>query len=308
MRKITWQHLLNYEAYLRHEERSPGTIEKYLRDVKRFAVWAKSQEERDERNEGNEGKEPASGQVTKVMKESAGEVTKELAAAWKLSLIEQGYRPVTVNSMVAAVNSFFRFMGWEDCRIRFLRVQKQSFRRKERELTRTDYDKLLAAADKKGNEQLRLLMEAICATGIRVSEVKYLTVEAARAGRAEVAMKGKIRVILLPAKLCKKLLKHAQKEKITAGEIFLARCGNSLSRKQIWAAMKALCKDAGVEASRVFPHNLRHLFARTFYRVCRDMARLADLLGHSSIDTTRIYLATTEAEQKKELNKLRLVT
>ena len=319
MRKITWQHLLNYEAYLRQEERSSGTIEKYLRDVKRFAAWAESQEEKDERNEENEGKKPAGAQAAKVMKEparevtkvmtaTAGEVTKELAATWKLSLIEQGYRPVTVNSMVAAVNSFFRFMGWEDCRIRFLRVQKQSFRRKERELTRADYDKLLAAADKRGDEQLRLLMEAICATGIRVSEVKYLTVEAARAGRAEVSMKGKIRVILLPARLCKKLLKYAQKEKITAGEIFLTGSGKSLSRKQIWAAMKALCKDAGVEASRVFPHNLRHLFARTFYRVCRDMARLADLLGHSSMDTTRIYLATTEAEQKKELNRLRLVT
>lgn len=288
MGAIHYQYLIEYERYLRREERSNGTIEKYLRDVKQFVRWIES------KNEG------------KTLR--GDEETKEKAAEWKLSLLEAGYRPVTVNSMVAAVNSFFRFMGWMDCKIRFLRVQKQNFRQKNRELTRDDYEKLLLAAERRGKTQLRLLMETICSTGIRVSEVKYVTIEAAKTGRAEIIMKGKIRVILLPGKLCKKLLKFAQKEKITTGEIFLTGSGKSLSRKQIWASMKELCKDADVEASRVFPHNLRHLFARTFYRVCRDLTRLADMLGHSSLDTTRIYLTTTEAEQIKELDRLNLVS
>lgn len=282
MKQIRVRDLKAYEDYLKREERSLGTIEKYMRDVRRFAEW-----------NGAEG---------------AAEVTKEQAAAWKQSLVEQGYRPVTINSMLAALNGFFRFQGWEECRVRFLRVQKQNFRRKERELTRTDYEKLLEAASENGKEWLRLLMEAICSTGIRVSEVKYLTVEAAREGRAEIAMKGKIRVILLPGKLQKKLLKYAKKQKIAAGELFLSASGRSLSRKRIWAEMKGLCKAAGVEPTKVFPHNLRHLFARTFYRVCRDLAHLADVLGHSSINTTRIYLTTTEAQQAKTIEQLRLVS
>ena len=151
-------------------------------------------------------------------------------------------------------------------------------------------------------------METICATGIRVSEVRYLTVEAARLGRAEIRLKGKIRTILLPGKLCRKLLKYARKNKTASGEIFLTRNGTSLSRRQIWAEMKALCAKAGVEASKVFPHNLRHLFAITFYRVCRDIVRLADVLGHSSIETTRIYLVTSGEEHAKLLDRLRLVT
>ena len=151
-------------------------------------------------------------------------------------------------------------------------------------------------------------MEAICATGVRVSEVKYLTVEAARSGCAEISLKGKIRTILLPNKLCRKLLKYAKKQKIASGEIFLTRGGKSLSRKQIWAEMKGLCQKAGVASSKVFPHNLRHLFARTFYRACRDVAKLADVLGHSSIETTRIYLISTGAEHARALERLRLVS
>ena len=159
-----------------------------------------------------------------------------------------------------------------------------------------------------GNERLSLLMESICGTGIRVSEVKYLTVEAVQAGKAEIRMKGKIRTILIPGKLRRKLLKYAKKRKIASGEIFLTRGGKSLSRKQIWADMKAICKKAGVAPSKVFPHNLRHLFARTFYRVCRDVAKLADVLGHSSIETTRIYLISTGAEHAKTLDMLQLVS
>ncbi|MGN0658384.1 MAG: tyrosine-type recombinase/integrase [Emergencia sp.] len=283
MREIGQREIEDFEAYLLREERSRGTVEKYLRDVRRFADWAAEQ-----------GRDCG--------------ITREKAASWKQSLLEQGYRPSTINSMLAAINCFFRFIGWEDCRIRFLRIQKRNFRQKERELTRSDYEKLLKSAQSSGKRRLALLMEAVCSTGIRVSEVKYLTVEAAAQGRAEIAMKGKIRVILLPAKLCRKLAKYARRENISSGEIFVTSSGKSLGRKQIWAEMKQLCRKAGVEESRVFPHNLRHLFARTFYRACRDLTRLADLLGHSSVDTTRIYLKTTEAEQAKELNRLNLVS
>ena len=166
--------------------------------------------------------------------------------------------------------------------------------------------RLLETAQGQGKERLGLLMETMCATGIRVSEVKYITVEAARMGRAEIALKGKIRTILLPGKLCRKLLKYAKKQKTGTGEIFLTRSGRGLSRRQIWAEMKALCARAGVAASKVFPHNLRHLFARTFYRVCRDVVQLADVLGHSSVETTRIYLASTGVEYVRRMDRLSL--
>lgn len=178
---------------------------------------------------------------------------------------------------------------------------------RKRDLTKEEYVRLIETARAKGKERLALLMETICATGIRVSEVQYITVEAARQGRAEISLKGKIRTILLPGKLCKKLLRYAKKQKTASGEIFLTRNGTGISRKQIWAEMKAICKAAGVAASKVFPHNLRHLFAKTFYRVTHDVAKLADLLGHSSIETTRIYLISAGTEHEKLLNRLRLI-
>ena len=214
---------------------------------------------------------------------------------------------MTVNAMLAALNGFFRFLGRTDCRVKFLKIQRRLFREAGRELTRPEYERLHAAAQSRGQERLALLMETICATGIRVSEVKYITVEAARRGRADISLKGKIRTILVPNKLCRKLLKYAKAQKTASGEIFLTRSGKGLSRKQIWAEMKAICAAARVAPSKVFPHNLRHLFARTFYRVCRDVAKLADLLGHSSIETTRIYLISAGAEHARALERLGLV-
>ena len=205
------------------------------------------------------------------------------------------------------MNQFFAFLGWEDCKVKALKIQRKLFRDDRRELTREEYERLLDAAHGLGRERLALLLETICATGIRVSEVKYITVEAARAGRAEVSLKGKLRTILLPGKLCRKLKKYARAQKIASGEIFLTRSGRSLSRRQIWAEMKRLCKSAGVAPSKVFPHNLRHLFARTFYKVCRDVVKLADVLGHSSVETTRIYLISTGAEHAGILRKMRLI-
>lgn len=209
--------------------------------------------------------------------------------------------------MLAALNGFLRFLGLE-YRVKFLKIQRRLFRDQSRELTREEYGLLVSAARAEGRERLALLMESVCATGVRVSEVKYLTVEAARAGRAEIALKGKIRVILLTNKLCRKLLKYARKNKIASGEIFITRSGKSMSRRQIWAEMKALCRAAGVAPEKVYPHNLRHLFARIFYKSCKDIARLADVLGHSSIETTRIYLVTTGAEHTRQLERLGLVS
>ncbi len=268
-----------FAAYLRSEERSAGTIEKYLRDVRAFARWL------DRRA-----------------------LTRENAAAWRDALLARRRAPATINSMLSALNRFLRFLGREDCRIRFLRLQRRTFREQKREITREDYRRLLDAAGERGQKRLALLMETICSTGIRVSEVRWITLEAARQGRAEISLKGKIRTILLPAKLCRKLMKYAKERKIASGEIFLTGSGKSLSRRQIWREMKQLCALAGVEASKVFPHNLRHLFATVFYRACRDIVKLADVLGHSSVNTTRIYLLTTGAEHARQLEKLGLVT
>lgn len=271
---ITNAEIAAYADRLRAEERSPGTIAKYTRDLTALAHFL-----------------------------DGTPLTNESAAAWKVHLLEQEYKPNTVNAMLAAVNGFCRFADLP-IKIKFLKIQHQLFRTPDRELTKTDYDRLLAAA----SGRTALLLEALCATGVRVSEVKFLTVEAAKAGRTDIRLKGKIRTILLPKKLCKKLLAYAKVQKIASGEIFLTKGGKSLSRFQIWRDLKKLCKVAGVEPSKVFPHNFRHFFATAFYKMSRDIARLADLLGHSSIETTRIYLAVSGAEQRRQLDRLGLVS
>ena len=218
-----------------------------------------------------------------------------------------GYAAVTINSMLVAVNQFLHFLELDDMRVKTLRIQRRMFRSRERELTREEYGRLVETAHTLGKVRLALLIDTICATGIRVSEVKYITVEAIRSGRAEISLKGKIRTILIPNKLCRKLRKYAGKQKIASGEIFLTRSGKGLSRRQIWAEMKGLCRKAGVAPSKVFPHNLRHLFARSFYRACRDVVQLADVLGHSSVETTRIYLISTGMELARRMDRLGLV-
>lgn len=274
--EITEKKLTRFAGYLRREERETSTIEAYLRAARKFAAWL-------------EGRA----------------VTKELAANWKAWLLEQGYRPVSVNAMLAAVNKLLVCMGCEDCKVRYLRLQRQMFRKAERELTRAEYQRLLEAARARGDARLLLLLETLCA---RVSELQYITVEAAQNGVAEIALKGKIRTILLPTKLCRKLLKYAEKRGIVHGQIFLTKNGNGLSRKFIWSEMKKLCEAAKVARSKVFPHNLRGLFARTFYAACRDVVRLADVLGHSSIETTRIYLLATAKESARQLDRLNLLS
>ena len=274
--EIDAKKIRQFIRFLRERGASAGTMEKYQRDLRRFAAWL----------DGT----PAS---------------REAAVRWRESLLAEGCRPATVNSMLAAVNAFFRCMGW-NIHAEFLRVQKKTFCDPRRELTKQDYRRLLETAERCRKERLFLLLETICATGIRVSEVRYLTVEAAKAGKAEISLKGKIRTILLPGKLCRKLLGYARKHKTASGEIFLTRSGKSISRKQIWAEMKALCRKAGVEPGKVFPHNLRHLFARTFYQTCRDVVKLSDVLGHSSIETTRIYLISSGTEHMRLLERMRM--
>ena len=277
-RTSTVEQIREFSRYLREEERETATIDKYSRDVKDFFIWLKDRE-----------------------------ISRERIAEWKQHLRRVGRKPVTINGKLSALNKFLSFLGRNDCRIKYLKIQRRLFRSTEKQLSKQEYIQLLETAHSLGRERLALLMETICATGIRVSEVKYITAEAIRAGRTEIALKGKIRTILLPGKLCRKLKKYAGKRKIVSGEVFLTRNGKGMSRRQIWAEMKSLCEKAGVAPSKVFPHNLRHLFAQTFYRVCRDVARLADVLGHSSIETTRLYLISTEAEHVRQMERMGLI-
>ncbi len=277
--RLTAEQISAYGRYLLIEERSRATIEKYLRDANTFVGWL-------------DGKA----------------VTKELVIAWKSHLLAQNYSPVTVNAMLSGLNGLFKFLGWSDCRIKFVKIQRKLFQDAGRDLNRTEYERLLAAAKAQGRERLVLLMETICATGIRVSEIQYITVEAARYGQAQISLKGKVRVILLPRKLCCKLSKYAKKKKIVSGKIFLTRNGHDINRKQIWAEMKALCATADVQRSKVFPHNLRHLFANLFYQAYKNIVRLADILGHSSVETTRIYLRTPSTEHIRQIERLGLIT
>ena len=277
-RTSTVEQIREFSRYLREEERETATIDKYSRDVKDFFIWLKDRE-----------------------------ISRERMGEWRGYLLQAGRKPVTINGKLSALNKFFSFLGRNDCRTKYLKIQRRLFRSTEKQLSKQEYIRLMETAHSLGRERLALLMETICATGIRVSEVKYITAEAIRAGRTEIALKGKIRTILLPGKLCRKLKKYAGKRKIVSGEVFLTRNGKGMSRRQIWAEMKSLCEKAGVAPSKVFPHNLRHLFARTFYRVCRDVAKLADVLGHSSIETTRLYLISTEAEHVRQMERMGLI-
>lgn len=275
---ITNQRLAEFGQYLREEEYGKATVEKYLREVRCFYRWLGDRD-----------------------------VDKKITAEFKNDLQEKGYAPSTVNGKLSALNAFFRFAGWEECRVKFLRIQRQIFRDQKRELGREEYRRLLKTARDRKNERLALLMETVCGTGIRVSEAEYITVEVLKRGRAEVRLKGKVRVIFLPEKLCRRLLNYAGKQGIISGEIFLTRNGGRLSRKQVWREMKELCRYAGVEEARVFPHNLRHLFAEAYYRVSRDIVKLADMLGHSSVETTRIYLRTSGKEHMRYLESTGLL-
>jgi len=265
-----------YRRKLIQEEKSAATLEKYLRDVHAFFTYA-----------------------------GRASVTKELVIAYKKWLIEKRYAVSSVNSMLVSVNRLMEFLGWADCKVKAIKQQRQIYCAEEKELTKAEYLRLLEAAKKQ--PQLRLVMETICGTGIRVSELRYFTVEAVQKGEVSVTCKAKTRTILFPKKLKKFLLDYAKENGIRSGAIFVTRSGKPLNRSNIWASMKRLCKRAGVKPGKVFPHNLRKLFARTFYGIEKDIAKLADILGHSSIDTTRIYIISTGIEHRKKIERLGLV-
>lgn len=276
-RKITQEQLQVFEQYLRHDEKSQATIEKYMRDVRCFVTYA--------------------GEVS---------VDKEITLSYK-SMLEENYAITSANSMLAALNAFLRFAGWQDACVKQFKVQKQVYSSTEKELTKAEYQRLVQTARQQGNQRLDLVIQTICGTGIRVSELKYITVEALQRGEANVSCKGKSRVVFIISALRKKLLRYAKRQRIQSGPIFITKNGKPLNRSNIWREMKTLCKQAGVSPEKVFPHNLRHLFARTFYGIEKDIVKLADILGHTSINTTRIYTMTTGVEHRQKLERLRLV-
>lgn len=272
--------LQQFETKLLEEEKSDATREKYLRDLHKFIQFL-------------------DGMGKKV-------ITKERMIRYKLCIAEK-YSINSANSMLASVNQFLKAMGWGDCVVKAYKVQRTAFRAKERELSKQEYYRLLDAAKRRKNWRLYLLIETIGATGIRVSELRFITVEALRTGRAKVSLKGKTRTIILPKDLRRDLKKYIQKAGIKKGNIFVTRNGKPLDRSNILHAMKSLCKEANVQKSKVFPHNLRHLFAFTYYQMEKDICHLADILGHSNINTTRIYTLMSSDEQEKQINRLRLI-
>lgn len=277
-RIITKNKISEFYTWLKSEEKSENTIEKYIRDVTAFMVYL-------------------SGNI----------ITKETVIAYKSKLIAENYAVRSINSMLASLNSFFAFLGWVDLKVKSIKLQRQIYCPEEKELTKAEYMRLVNTAKQKGNERLNLLIQTICGTGIRVSELQYITVEAVKCGEATVSLKGKTRTVLIVKELKQKLLRYAAEQKITSGAIFITRSGKPMSRTNIWREMKNLCEQAGVNPQKVFPHNLRHLFACTFYGIEKDIAKLADILGHSSINITRIYIITTGNEHRQRMENMRLI-
>lgn len=267
-----------FNEYLLEEERSQVTIEKYNRDIAALRRFADGRE-----------------------------INKELVIAYKQYLIESDYAERSVNSMLAAINSLFQFLEWYDCRVKSIKLSPEIYRPEEKELTQKEYDRLVDTAMKQGKKKLALILQTICGTGIRISELKFITVEAVRKGEAKVHCKGKSRKIFLVDELRELLSDYIKRNSIRSGAIFLGSTGKPMNRTTVWREMKSLCKAARVKPSKVFPHNLRHLFARVFYKIEKDIAKLADVLGHSSINTTRIYLVSTGKEHKRNMQKMGLV-
>lgn len=274
---ITLNQISEFKKYLLNEEKSSVTVEKYIRDVTTFYVWSNNRA-----------------------------IEKSDVIAYKEFLIGT-YKIASVNSMLSSINSFFTYLEWFELKVKTLKKQKELFIREEKELTKAEYERLLDAARSKKNKRIYYIMQTICATGIRISELRFITTEAIRMQRAEVRCKGKNRMVFLPKNLCKILKEYAKEENIQNGSIFTTKTGKPINRRNVWADMKKLCETANVARTKVFPHNLRHLFARTFYSQQKDIVRLADLLGHSSVNTTRIYTIESGNKHKRIIQRLGLV-
>ncbi len=277
MRKITTKTLEDYKNYLINEEKEEITIEKYIRDIRVFNEWLEYTE-----------------------------LAKAKVLEYKNKLIEK-YAPATVNSVISSLNGFFKYNEWYDLQVKSLKIQRRVFCQKEKELSAYEYDRLLQAALDKKNERLYLIMQTICAMGLRVSELRFVTAEAVRKGEALVKLKGKIRTVFIPPELAQMLKKYMKEQEIATGHVFRTRSGKPIDRHTIWKSMKMLCEMAGIPKEKVFPHNLRHLFARTYYSLEKDIVRLADILGHSSVNTTRIYTIENGEVHRKQMQELRLV-
>ena len=276
-RFLTAEMIAEFKEHLIFEERSEATVEKYIRDVKAFAVYL-----------------------------SGAEITKETVINYKKRL-QESYAVRSVNSMLASINSLFAFLSWHELKVKSIKLQQQIYCPEEKELTKVEYTRLCRTAEKKHNERLTLILQTICGSGIRVSELQHITVEAVRQGEATVSCKAKTRSVFIMKELQKKLLRYAQSHGIKTGCIFITRTGRPISRTNIWREMKALCNEAGVNPQKVFPHNLRHLFARVFYGIEKDIAKLAGILGSSSINTTRIYIISTGTEHRRRMENMRLI-
>ena len=277
MKTITKEIVKRFERYLYEEEKSDNTIEKYMRDIRFFREWL-----------GDKN------------------VDKLAVLAYKKELCEK-YAPKSVNSILSSINALFVYMNWYDLKVKTLKIQRRIFSDKEKELTKAEYDRLLTAAKQKKNERLYYLMQTIGSTGLRISELKYVTCEAVNTGRATINCKGKIRQVLLPKQLCKMLKSYIKQKNIKSGSVFITRSGKPLDRSNVWEMLKGLCESARVARNKVFPHNFRHLFAKTFYSLQKDIVRLADILGHSNIETTRIYTMESGAVHIMQLQKLGLL-
>lgn len=277
MRKITIELVREFKEYLTNEEKSMATLDKYIRDITVFMRWAEDRM-----------------------------LSKGIVVEYKQELIEK-YAPASVNSIISSLNSFFVYKEWYDLKVKSVRIQKQIFANKDRELTKAEYERLLNAAKRKKNERLYYLMQTICSSGLRVSELRYVTCEAVRNGQARINCKGKMRIVILPVQLCKALSGYIKGNNIKSGSVFVSKNGTPLDRSAIWKMMKALCESAGVDRKKVFPHNLRHLFARTYYSIEKDIVRLADILGHSSVNTTRIYTMETCEVHRRQIQRLGLL-
>jgi integrase/recombinase XerD len=277
MRKITVKRIDEFREYLKFEEKSISTLNKYIHDVTVFGQWCLDRE-----------------------------VDKSLMLEYKQIIIGK-YAPASVNAILSSLNRFLEFVGWTDCKVKAVKIQRQIFAAKEKEMTKAEYQRLLRAALDKNNKRLYYLMQTICSTGIRVSELRFITVEAVKAGQATINCKGKMRIVILPKQLCQLLKKYVRERRITSGAVFITKSGKPMDRSNIWSDMKKLCADAGVDKNKVFPHNFRHLFARTYYSAQRDIIRLADILGHSNINTTRIYTMETGEVHRKQIQKLGLL-
>ena len=276
-RVITAKMIAEFKEHLILEERSVATIQKYIRDVKAFMAYAQN-----------------------------SAITKETVIAYK-KYLQENYAVRSANSMLASINSFFSLFGWNDLKVKSLKLQQQIYCPEEKELTKAEYTRLCKAAQRRHNERLNLILQTICGTGIRVSELQFITVEAAKCGEAVVRCKGKTRAVFIVRELRQKLLRYAAEQNIQSGMIFVTRTGKPISRTNIWREMKALCVEANVNPEKVFPHNLRHLFARVFYGIEKDIAKLADILGHSSINTTRIYIISTGIEHRRRMENMHLI-